>query len=89
MWKEIKPRKQLASQSKEKNEYRYLARIDDMVKETKAVKAFASWGYFDYPMKGEGYENGFQLVPVNWEISSPHKKAFFNKLEEITGGSEF
>ena len=121
MWKEIKPRKQRASQSKEKNEYRYLAstsysggripkenvvksadfilihgnnvhdpaRIDDMVQETKAVKAYASWGYFDYRMKGERYENGFQLVPLNWEISSPRKKAFFNKLEEITGGSEF
>ena len=51
-----------------------------------AVKAFASWGYFDFRMKGEGYENGFQSVPVNWQISSPRKKAFFNKLEEITGG---
>lgn len=52
-----------------------------------AVKAYASWGYFDYRKKGEGYENGFQSVPVNWEISSPRKKAFFDKLEEITGGS--
>lgn len=51
-----------------------------------AVKAYTSWGYFDYRMKEEGYDNGFQSVPVNWEISSARKKAFFNKLEEITGG---
>ena len=53
-----------------------------------AVKAYASWGYFDYRKRGEGYENGFQSVPVNWEISSPRKKGFFNKLKEITGGSK-
>ncbi len=51
-----------------------------------AVKSYASWGYFDYRMKDEGFENGFQSVPVNWEISSSRKQAFFNKLEEITGG---
>ncbi len=51
-----------------------------------AVKAFASWGYFDYRMKDEGFDDGYQSVPVNWGISSPRKKAFFNKLEEITGG---
>ena len=50
-----------------------------------AVKAYASWGYFDYRMKGEGYDDGFQSVPVNWGISSPRKKGFFDKLEEITG----
>ncbi len=53
-----------------------------------AVKAYASWGYFDYRKRGEGYENGFQSVPVNWEISSPRKKGFFNKLKEITGVSK-
>lgn len=57
--------------------------INNMVE---AVKAYASWGYFDYRMKDEGYNFGFQSVPVNWEISSPRKKAFFDKLEEITGG---
>jgi len=51
-----------------------------------AVKAYASWGYFDYRKKGEGYGNGFQSVPINWGISSPRKKAFFEKLKEITGG---
>ena len=51
-----------------------------------AVKAYASWGYFDFRMKGEVYNHGFQSVPVNWGISSPRKEAFFDKLEEITGG---
>ena len=51
-----------------------------------AVKAYASWGYFDFRMEGEGFNDGYQSVPVNWGISSPRKKAFFDKLEEITGG---
>lgn len=51
-----------------------------------AVKAYASWGYFDFRMKDEGFNDGYQSVPVNWGISSPRKKAFFNKLKEITGG---
>ena len=51
-----------------------------------SVKSYVSWGYFDYRMKNEGYDYGFQSVPVNWEISSPRKIDFFNKLEEITGG---
>ena len=51
-----------------------------------AIKAYASWGYFDYRMKDEAYDDGYQSVPVNWGISSPRKKAFFDKLEEVTGG---
>ena len=50
-----------------------------------ALKSYASWGYFDYRMGNESFENGFQSVPVDWTISSPRKKAFFNKLKEITG----
>ena len=56
---------------------------DNMVE---AVKASASWGFFDYRKRGADYDYGFQSVPVNWRISSPRKKAFFDKLEEITGG---
>ncbi len=51
-----------------------------------AVKAYASWGYFDFRMKDEGFDEGYQSVPVNWGISSARKKGFFDKLEEITGG---
>jgi hypothetical protein len=50
-----------------------------------AVGAYASWGYFDYRMAGEGFDEGFQSVPVNWGISSPRKRAFFKLLSEITG----
>ncbi|WP_085500698.1 hypothetical protein [Arenibacter troitsensis] len=50
-----------------------------------ATESYASWGYFDFRMKGEDYNSGFQSVPVDWTISSDRKKAFFNKLKEITG----
>jgi len=49
-----------------------------------AVKSYASWGYFDYRMKNEGFEDGYQSVPVDWGINSERKKMFFNKLKEIT-----
>jgi len=55
---------------------------------TAAVGEYASWGYFDFRMKGEGFDDGYQSVPVNWGISSPRKKAFFAKLKEITGGNQ-
>jgi hypothetical protein len=48
-----------------------------------ATSAYASWGYFDYRMKGEGYNEGYQSVPVNWGISSTRKKGFFDLLEAI------
>jgi hypothetical protein len=48
-----------------------------------AVKAYASWGFFDYRMKDEGFESGFQSVPVDWGINSDRKKKFFMKLREI------
>lgn len=48
-----------------------------------ATTSFASWGYFDYRMKDEGFNQGYQSVPVNWGISSDRKKGFFNLLETI------
>jgi hypothetical protein len=53
-----------------------------------AVSEHASWGYFDFRMKGEDFDAGYQSVPVNWQISSPRKKAFFAKLAEITGAGQ-
>jgi hypothetical protein len=50
-----------------------------------AIGEYASWGYFDFRMKGEGFDDGFQSVPVNWGISSPRKKAFFRLLREVSG----
>ncbi|MGV3557070.1 hypothetical protein [Larkinella arboricola] len=51
-----------------------------------ATSAYASWGLFDYRMKDEGFNDGYQSPPINWQISSPRKKAFFDYLKEITGG---
>ncbi len=53
---------------------------------TAAVRAGASWGYFDYRMKDEDFVDGYQSVPVDWGIRSARKRAFFAKLREITGG---
>lgn len=49
-----------------------------------AVQAYASWGYFDYRLAGEGFADGYQTVPVDWGINSDRKKQFFKKLKEIT-----
>jgi len=50
-----------------------------------ALSEYASWGYFDYRMQGEAYGDGYQSVPVNWGLSSPRKKAFFERLKQVTG----
>jgi hypothetical protein len=50
-----------------------------------AVRAYASWGYFDFRMKGEPFDAGYQSVPVNWATSSERKRGFFRLLSEITG----
>lgn len=50
-----------------------------------AFEKHASWGYFDFRRDGEGFEEGYQSVPVDWSISSTRKKAFFNSLKDITG----
>ena len=50
-----------------------------------AVSEHASWGYFDFRMEGEGFDAGFQSVPVNWRISSARKRGFFELLSAVTG----
>lgn len=52
-----------------------------------AVGEYASWGYFDYRMKGEGFDEGYQSVPVNWTMSSDRKRGFFKLLAEISGSA--
>ena len=52
---------------------------------TAAVAEHASWGCFDFRMKGEGFDEGYQSVPANWKISSERKRGFFKLLGEITG----
>src|SRR5206468_9939168 len=50
-----------------------------------ALRAYSSWGYFDYRMTGERFDDGYQSVPVNWTISSPRKREFFALLSKVTG----
>jgi hypothetical protein len=52
-----------------------------------AVSRYASWGYYDYRLKGEGFDEGFQDVPANWGISSGRKRGFFGLLAEMTGAA--
>lgn len=61
---------------------------------TAAISRRASWGYFD-PGSGAGgagargdYENGYQLVPVNWGINTERKREFFGLAKEVTGACE-
>jgi hypothetical protein len=51
-----------------------------------ALSQYASWGYFDYRMEGEGFEEGHQSVPVDWSIRSERKRGFYRLLAEVTGG---
>lgn len=52
-----------------------------------SVKNYASWGYFDFrrPQEKDEFNEGYQSVPVNWQISSDRKRNFFDFLAEITG----
>lgn len=50
-----------------------------------AVAERASWGYFDFRKPGEGPEEGYQSVPVNWGIGSERKRGFFRLVAEMTG----
>ncbi|MEZ5930893.1 MAG: hypothetical protein R3F54_02900 [Alphaproteobacteria bacterium] len=53
-----------------------------------AIGAYAGWGYFDYRRDGEGFDEGYQSVPVNWSISSERKRGFFGLLAKITGAGD-
>lgn len=66
----------------EDDHYLFDSTMNNMVA---AFKAGASWGYFDFRRGGESYEAGYQSVPVDWSISHERKKAFFEKLKEVTG----
>ena len=57
---------------------------------TTAIENYVSWGFFDFRRDGEDdIREGYQSVPVDWGINSDRKKAFFNKVKEITGGNPF
>jgi len=48
-----------------------------------AIGEYASWGYFD--PGNSNYEDGYQCPPVNWQINTQRKKAFFELLKKVTG----
>ena len=52
-----------------------------------SVKSHTGWGYFDFRLPDERHEynQGFQSIPVNWQISSQRKRDFFRLLADITG----
>ncbi len=66
-----------------------------------AVDEHVSWGYYDQghgcsmrhgrfdwsDTREARYEDlsGFQTMPVNWAINTEHKRAFFDRLSELTG----
>jgi len=59
-----------------------------------ALRRHASWGFFD-PGPGAGgagargdYVDGYQLVPVNWQLNTPRKRAFFELVARYTGSGE-
>ena len=53
-----------------------------------ATREHVSWGYFDFRMKDEVFEDGYQSVPVDWTIRSKRKKEFFGLLKVMTNGKE-
>jgi hypothetical protein len=52
-----------------------------------ALGEYAGWGYFDFRMKGEKFEDGYQSMPADWGIGSARKRGFFDLLEKVTGGN--
>jgi hypothetical protein len=49
-----------------------------------AINAYASWGFLE--CGDNNYRDGYQSPPVNWGVNTPLKKAFFEKVKEVTGG---
>ncbi len=49
-----------------------------------ATSVHASWGFFDFRRAGEGFDEGYQSVPVRWDISSARKKGFFDLVSSMS-----
>jgi hypothetical protein len=49
-----------------------------------ATSVHASWGFFDFRRAGEGFDEGYQSVPVNWAISSARKRGFFDLVASLS-----
>ena len=44
-------------------------------------------GYFDFRYPRDGFENGFQSIPVDWEVNANaiRKKQFFSLVAKLSG----
>jgi hypothetical protein len=49
-----------------------------------ALEAGCSWSYYDHG--ANDYVNGFQSPPVNWNVNTHAKRAYFERVRDITGG---
>ncbi len=49
-----------------------------------AVDSGAGWGFFDYRMDGEGFEDGYQSMPADWGVRSERKRSFFKSLQALS-----
>ncbi len=73
----------------EDDHYSFDQPVNNMVA---ALKAGASWGFFDFRKRGETlapgdstFKEGYQSIPVDWGINSQRKKDFFRLLSKISG----
>ncbi len=73
----------------EDDHYNFDQPVNNMVN---ALKAGASWGFFDFRKRGEtlaandaSFNEGYQSIPVDWGINSLRKKEFFHLLAKISG----
>ena len=72
----------------EDDHYNFDQPVNNMIN---ALKAFASWGFFDFRKRGQTltkidstFHEGFQSIPVDWGINSMRKKDFFDKLKKLS-----
>ena len=54
-----------------------------------AITNYASWGFFDFRYPGDGFEDGFQSIPVDWEVNSIRKKQFFSLVAKLSAANNF
>jgi hypothetical protein len=47
-----------------------------------AIDRGSSWGYHD--RGSNNYRDGYQSVPINWSINTTEKRAFFDRLNELS-----
>ena len=64
----------------------YLRRLERILDRADELGMAPIVGYFYFGQDCEGFDEGYQSVPVNWGLSSARKRGFFTLLKEMTGG---